>query len=189
MILEIEVREGAKSPQRANPSDAGLDVFYCPVDPNVSGIKLSPGENKLLPTGLKFGVPHGYMLQVCNRSSMGAKRSLIVGAHIVDSGYDGEVFIDLHNIGTEEQFVATGEKVAQLILVPVVHFRTTQAEGGLYDESISMSGRGDGALGSTDKKRAEYVSTADLDMRDRHPKKNDSIARLVRDEEWLPNGF
>ncbi len=195
MILEIEVREGAKSPNRANPSDAGLDVFYCPADPNVSGIKLSPGENKLLPTGLKFGVPHGYMLQVCNRSSMGAKRSLIVGAHIIDSGYDGEVFVDLHNIGTEEQFIASGDKIAQLILVPVVHFRTTQVEGGLYKESISMTERGDGALGSTDvsnKMRgvcAPSTSVADLHMRDRHPKKNDTIARLVRDEEWIPNGF
>ena len=151
MILEIEVRDGAKPPNRANPSDAGLDVFYCPADPNVSAISVMPGENQLLPTGLKFGVPHGYMLQVCNRSSMGAKRSLVVGAHIVDSGYDGEVFIDLHNIGKEEQFIGSGDKIAQLVLVPVVHFRTVQVEGGLYDESITISGRGDGALGSTDQ--------------------------------------
>tara|TARA_R110002110_G_scaffold25827_1_gene95391 strand:+ start:1104 stop:1448 length:345 start_codon:yes stop_codon:yes gene_type:complete len=82
---------------------------------------------------------------------MGAKRSLVVGAHIVDSGYDGEVFIDLHNIGTEEQFIGTGDKVAQLVLVPVVHFRTVQVKGGLYDESITISNRGEGALGSTDK--------------------------------------
>lgn len=151
MILEIEVRDGAKPPNRANPSDAGLDVFYCPTDPNVSAISVMPGENQLLPTGLKFGVPHGYMLQVCNRSSMGAKRSLVVGAHIVDSGYDGEVFIDLHNIGTEEQFIGSGDKIAQLVLVPVVHFRTVQAKGGLYDDSITISSRGEGALGSTDK--------------------------------------
>ena len=189
MILEIEVRPGAKAPSRANPSDAGLDVFYCPVDPNVGAVSIMPGENHLLPTGLKFGVPHGYMLQVCNRSSMGAKRSLVVGAHIVDSGYDGEVFIDLHNIGNEEQFIGTGDKIAQLVLVPVVHFRTAQVKGGLYDHSISMSDRGHGALGSTDKPTKQHTSVADLDMRDRHPRKNDSIARLIRDEEWLPNGF
>ena len=179
MILEIEVREGAKAPNRANPSDAGLDVFYCPVDPNISAISIMPGENKLLPTGLKFGVPHGYMLQVCNRSSMGAKRSLVVGAHIVDSGYDGEVFIDLHNIGTEEQFVGAGDKIAQLILVPVVHFRTVQVEGGLYDESITMSGRGSDALGSTDKPK--ITSTAQMDMEDKVGK--------VCSSGWMPNGF
>ena len=151
MILEIEVREGAKSPNRANPSDAGLDVFYCPADPNVSGIKLSPGENKLLPTGLKFGVPHGYMLQVCNRSSMGAKRSLIVGAHIIDSGYDGEVFINLHNIGTEPQTIEVGTKIAQIVMVPVVHFRAIESHGGeLYNwYPIAMTERGEGGFGST----------------------------------------
>jgi dUTP pyrophosphatase len=178
MILEIEVRKGAKAPSRANPSDAGLDVFYCPKDPTVSAASILPGENQMLATGLKFGVPHGYMLQVCNRSSMGAKRSLVVGAHIVDSGYDGEVFIDLHNIGTEPQYVGSGEKIAQLILVPVVHFRTTEVEGGLYDESISMSGRGEGALGSTN---AKTTSTAQLDMQDK-------LGKLVT-EGWTPNGF
>jgi dUTP pyrophosphatase len=178
MILEIEVRKGAKAPNRANPSDAGLDVFYCPKDPTVSAVSIVPGGSQMLATGLKFGVPHGYMLQVCNRSSMGAKRSLVVGAHIIDSGYDGEVFIDLHNIGTEPQYIGAGEKIAQLILVPVVHFRTTEVEGGLYDESISMSGRGDGALGSTD---AEITSTDQLDMRDK-------LGKLVS-EGWTPNGF
>ena len=188
MILEYKLREGAKAPNRANPSDAGLDVYYCPKDPNVTSASIKPNENMLLPTGLSFGVPHGYMLQVCNRSSMGAKRSLVVGAHIVDSGYDGEVFIDLHNIGTEVQYITAGEKIAQLVLVPVVHFRPVQLEqSSLYREDISISNRGDGSLGSTDKK--EYVSTADLDMRDQHPKKNDSVANLIRGEGWLPNGF
>lgn len=152
MILEYKMREGAKTPNRANPSDAGLDVYYCPKDPMVSVASLKPGENMLLPTGLTFGIPHGYMLQVCNRSSMGAKRSLVVGAHIIDSGYDGEVFIDLHNIGTEVQHVSSGDKIAQLVLVPVVHFRpVVLQETDLYREDISISARGDGALGSTDE--------------------------------------
>ena len=194
MILEYTKRKDAKAPERANPSDAGLDVFYNPEDPKVTTCSIGPGENMLLGTGLKFGIPHGYMLQVCNRSSMGAKRSLVVGAHIVDSGYDGEVFIDLHNIGENIQFVERGAKIAQLVLVPVVHFRPRQvAEGSLYSDDISMSGRGDGALGSTDKKSKglcppnSYSSVADLDMRDKHPKKFDSIREA--DIDWLPNGF
>ncbi len=152
MIIEYKKkRAAAQSPTRSNPSDAGLDVYYCPKDPMVSSCSIKPGENMLLPTGLSFGVPHGYMLQVCNRSSMGAKRSLIVGAHIVDSGYDGEVFIDLHNIGSEIQYVESGAKIAQLVMVPVVHFRAQEVrETSLYRDDISMSKRGDGALGSTD---------------------------------------
>jgi dUTP pyrophosphatase len=113
-------------------------------------MKIGPGENKLLPTGLSFGVPYGYMLQVCNRSSMAAKRSLVVGAHIIDSGYDGEVFIDLHNIGNETQFIEQGAKIAQLVLIPTVHFRTRLVDYDLYREPIAISNRGAAALGSTD---------------------------------------
>jgi len=150
MILEYNAREESLAPTRANPSDAGLDVYFCPKDPNISAVKIKSGENQMLATGLSFGVPHGYMLQVCNRSSMGVKRSLIVGAHIIDSGYDGEVFIDLHNIGEEEQFICKGDKIAQLILLPVIHFRARSVSHNLYRENISMSTRGPDALGSTD---------------------------------------
>ena len=76
-----------------------LDVFYSPDADNQS-IAIDPGGSKVIPTGLRFGVPHGYMLEVKNRSSVAAKRSLIVGACVVDSGYDGEVFVNLHNVGS-----------------------------------------------------------------------------------------
>jgi|TARA_Y100000310_G_scaffold139945_1_gene139303 dUTP pyrophosphatase len=151
MIIEYyKTRVKVKDPQRANPSDAGLDVFYCP--PVEEPVILQPGENKVLPTGLKFGIPHNYMLQVMNRSSMAAKKSLIVGAHCIDSGYDGEVFIDIHNIGREVQVVRPYDKIAQLVLVPVVSFRAQEVgDDILYKESITISARGDGALGSTGK--------------------------------------
>ena len=132
------------------------------------------------------------MLQVCNRSSLGAKRSLVVGAHIIDSGYTGEVFIDLHNIGKEQQFVAAGDKIAQLVLVPVVHFKAQETEGDLYDYPITISARGDGALGSTDKSSAPHVSTADLDIRDKFPKKEKKLdleKYKATIKNWEPNGF
>ena len=151
MILEYaRTRVDAHDPQRANPSDAGLDVFYSPERPE-QAICIEPRQSKIIPTGLRFGVPHGYMLEVKNRSSVAAKRSLIVGACVVDSGYDGEIFVNLHNIGTETQYVRSGDKVAQLVLVPVVHFRAVQSSSGnLYKNPITISDRGDGALGSTD---------------------------------------
>jgi dUTP pyrophosphatase len=152
MILEyVRTRESVRPPERANPSDAGLDVFYNPADAGT--VKLKTGENAVLPTGVRFGVPHGFMLQVMNRSSMAAKRGLVVGAHCVDSGYDGEVFIDLHNIGNEAQQIKPGDKIAQVVLVPVVPFRALETStGNLYDwYPITISNRGDGALGSTDQ--------------------------------------
>ena len=150
MIIEYaRVRDKPRPPERANPSDAGLDVFYNPEDGLTK--QLDVGENAVLATGLRFGVPHGYMLQVMNRSSMAAKRGLVVGAHCIDSGYDGEVFIDLHNVGTTMQNIRPGEKIAQVVLVPVVHFRAVETgSGDLYNwYPITISNRGDGALGST----------------------------------------
>ena len=153
MILEYKkVHAAAKSPDRANTSDAGLDVFYSPRGTEqIPGVYISPGQSVILGTGLKFGVPHGYMLEVKNRSGNAAKKSLLVGACVIDSGYDGEVFINLHNVGTVPQFIQAGMKIAQVVLTPVVHFRATErSEGGLYDYPMTISNRGDGALGSTD---------------------------------------
>ena len=151
MILEYaKVHPNAGNPERANPSDAGLDVFYSPEKP--VSVMLHSGDSKILETGLKFGVPHGYMLEVKNRSSVAAKKSLLVGACVIDSGYDGEVFINLHNVGNAVQCISPGDKIAQLVLVPVVHFRPVLAqESELYTHPMTISNRGDGALGSTDE--------------------------------------
>lgn len=153
MILEyFRTRGDAVPPSRANPSDAGLDVHFNPDDGEIKGVYLEPGESKLFSTGLKFGVPHGYMLEVKNRSGNASKRSLLVGACVIDSGYDGEVFVNLHNVGIETQFIERGMKIAQIVMVPVVHFRALEtSKDNLYDwYPISMSDRGAGALGSTD---------------------------------------
>jgi dUTP pyrophosphatase len=151
MIEYTRVRESAKPPVRANPSDAGLDVFFSPDDGEVVGLVIKPGSSAIVPTGLKFGVPHGYMLQVMNRSGIAAKRSLVVGAHVVDSGYNGEVFVNLHNIGEEFQVVKPYTKIAQLVMIPVVPFRAVESPGDdLYNwYPITISDRGAGALGST----------------------------------------
>ena len=152
MIIEYSrVRPDAKPPTRANPSDAGLDLFFNPEDVSTA-IRLQPGESKLFQTGIRVGVPHGYMLEIKNRSSVASKRSLLVGACVVDSGYDGEIFVNLHNVGTEEQIITKHDKIAQAVMVPVVHFRALETHSGdLYSwHPITISDRGTGALGSTD---------------------------------------
>tara|TARA_Y100000592_G_C5406308_1_gene285822 strand:+ start:552 stop:1007 length:456 start_codon:yes stop_codon:yes gene_type:complete len=149
IIQYYKTRDDVITPDRANPSDAGLDVFFCPSDGE--GIYLKPGDTALFQTGLKFGVPHGYMLEVKNRSGNASKRSLLVGACVVDSGYDGEVFVNLHNVGNKVQLIDPGTKIAQVVLIPVVHFRPVEVEtDSLYDFPMTISNRGDGALGSTD---------------------------------------
>jgi len=161
MIIEyVRVRGNVKPPERANPSDAGLDLFFNPEptgflpNPNLDSVTIEPGECAVLGTGYRFGVPHGYMLEIKNRSGVAAKRSLIIGACVVDSGYDGEVFVNLHNVGKKPQTIEPGVKIAQAVMVPVVAFRAVETgSGDLYSwYPITISERGDGALGSTDHK-------------------------------------
>ena len=61
-------------PVRANPSDAGLDLKYNPTD-ILHSVGIEPGQSVILPTGLKFGIPHGYMMQIMNRSGNAAKEA------------------------------------------------------------------------------------------------------------------
>ena len=154
MILQYHmIHDNVHPPTRSNPSDAGLDLRYSPDDASIRALRIEPGESKLIPTGLRFAIPHGYMLEIKNRSGMAAKRQLLVGACVVDSGYDGEVFINLHNIGKHWQNIEPGDKVAQAVVVPVVHARFVASEDpNIYDwHPITISNRGDGALGSTGK--------------------------------------
>ena len=152
MLLKVSrVRPTAQLPSRSNPSDAGADVFYCSaVHSEKKEIVVWSGDSKILPTGLKVEVPHGYMLEVKNRSGMAAKKSLVVGACVIDSGYSGEIFVNLHNIGNVSQTVKNGDKIAQLVLIPVVQWRSVEVtENNLYQDPLTISNRGEGALGST----------------------------------------
>ena len=151
MIIEYyRTRENAQAPRRANPSDAGMDISFAPE--NDRSIAIQPGESALCQTGLKFGIPHGFMLQIMNRSSIAVKRSLIVGAHVVDAGYNGEVFINLHNIGNITQTVNPDERIAQAVLIPVTLPQVEEHDcDDLYSRVYTNSNRGDGALGSTDE--------------------------------------
>ena len=150
MILEYtRMRESAKPPTRSNPSDAGLDLYYNPA--NDEAITIAPGESAVLETGYRFGVPHGYMLEIKNRSGLASQRSLVVGACVIDPGYEGEVLINLHNIGREVQTIGRQTKIAQMVMVPVVHFRALETStGNLYDwYPIAMSERKASGFGST----------------------------------------
>jgi dUTP pyrophosphatase len=152
MILQYHMLRGSDFPPvRANPSDAGLDLRWTPLTGAETVVAIKPGESVLIPTGCKFGIPHGYMLEIKNKSGIAHKRKLLVGACVVDSGYDGEVFVNLHNVGNETQFLQPGDKIAQGVVVPVVHARFVASEDpNIYEwYPITLSGRGKGALGST----------------------------------------
>jgi len=140
-------------PARANASDAGLDLRWVPSEESTQLLRIAPGQSVLIPTGCKFGIPHGYMLEIKNKSGIAHKKQLLVGACVVDSGYDGEVFVNLHNVGASAQYLEPGDKVAQGVVVPVIAVRFVPSKSAnLYDDyPITISDRGTGALGSTGK--------------------------------------
>jgi len=150
MYIEyFRTRNSAQPPRRANPSDAGMDLAFAPD--SGEPVTIRPGESMICATGLKFGVPHGYMLQIMNRSSIAAMRSLIVGAHVVDASDNSELFINLHNVGQDVQVIQPGERIALAVLIPVVPVNPVEYEwDDLYSRVRVHSSRGDGALGSTD---------------------------------------
>jgi len=151
-----KTRSDAKLPERAHKSDAGMDLFYCPDPENNSNciwedlgkkqFRVAPGTSCLVPTGLKVVVPRSYMLEVKNKSGVAHKQKLIVGACVVDPGYTGEIYVNLHNIGGETQIIKPAQKIAQAVLVPII---TCGVEEVFIDPSEDGTDRGEGGFGST----------------------------------------
>ena len=147
-----KLRPEAKLPVRAHPTDAGMDIFYCCNGGSIGKLYkteefwIPKRESRILPTGLKVEVPEGYMLEIKNKSGIASKRQLLVGACVIDPGYDGEIFINLHNTGSESQVITPGEKIAQAVLIPIVHCGIEEVD---VDELNNNSERGSGGFGST----------------------------------------
>ena len=143
------LHENAKLPVRAHPTDAGMDLFFCPapkpeLDSQIETVL--PFGSSVIPTGLKIEVPEGYMLEIKNKSGIASKRGLIVGACVVDRGYTGEIFVNLHNVTHRNQTLHEGDKIAQAVFVKITTDVQMVVSDSIYDSDTS---RGDGALGST----------------------------------------
>ena len=151
MNLKVyRLRKDAKLPLRAHDTDAGMDLFYCPNGERTDvileeGLAINPRESKVIPTGVKVEVPYGHMLEVKNKSGIAAKRMLITGACVVDPGYNGELYVNLHNIGACTQILTPGDKLAQAVLIQIETCQYKIVE----DEINENTSRGAGAFGST----------------------------------------
>lgn len=154
-----KIRE-VKTPTRGTECSAGLD-FYVPA-----GMKLImlPGDDVLIPSGIKVEVPHGYALIAHNRSSMATstralkyaglkgnpnstRGCVVVGACVVDEDYQGEIYIHLINVGRCAETIIAGMKVAQFVLTPVSYEGVEVVdEEELFNQATE---RGKGCFGST----------------------------------------
>jgi len=133
-----------KSPLRAHATDAGID-FFIPNDSESYNIK--PGESVLIPSGIKVHFDHGWALVANNKSGIASKKQLLVGAQVIDSSYQGEVHINLHNVGNNEVVISPGDKIVQFIMYNIG--LPTPEEVSLEDLYNDISDRGEGGFGST----------------------------------------
>ena len=147
-----KIRSEAKLPTRAYESDAGMDIYYCPSDKNSpssmaeEGYPVLPRQSATMSTGIKVEVPYGHMLEIKNKSGIASKRQLIIGACVVDPGYNGEVYVNLHNIGHKTQIIRPGDKIAQAVLVPIIHCGVVEVTEDILNQDTQ---RGMGGFGST----------------------------------------
>lgn len=133
-----------KSPQFGTDGSAGFDVF---IPNEIEEVVFHPNQSVKVPTGLKFNIPKNHVLIFFNKSGIASKKSLVLGACVIDSDYQGEVIVNLHNIGTEVVSLLGGDPIAQLIMYELPKVRLTE----LNIESLysSVTDRGDGGFGST----------------------------------------
>jgi len=141
-ILNPRIGKEIPLPKRATAGPAGLDLRACLEAP----IDLAPGETKLIPTGLAIHIADPKLAAVIiPRSGLGHKHGIVLGnlVGLIDSDYQGELMISCWNRGAQTFRIEPGERVAQLVIVPVV-----QAEFDVV-ESFAASERGSGGFGHT----------------------------------------
>ena len=131
-------------PTYASEGSAGLDLRACIDDPVV----INPGKTELIPTGISIFIQDpGYAGLILPRSWLGHKHGIVLGnlVGLIDSDYQGELFISTWNRGTTSFTINSLDRIAQLVIVPV-----SQATFNLVSD-YSKSDRGDGGFGSTGK--------------------------------------
>ena len=137
-ILDPRLRD--QLPQYATPGSAGLDLRACLEAP----LTLQPGQTELIPAGMAIHIADpGLAAIILPRSGLGHKHGIVLGnlVGLIDSDYQGELMVSCWNRGQSAFTIAVGERIAQLMLVPVV-----QARFELVD-SFDSSDRGAGGFG------------------------------------------
>lgn len=161
-----------KNPSRGTDEAAGID-FYVPTNlkesimkekmaltksyplieynlfKDMDKITLKPGQSVLIPSGIHICLEKEYCLKFENKSGVAAKKHIIVGSNVVDSDYEGEIHINLHNIGKEDVEILAGEKIIQGIIykVELPKFEEFENIQSLYEGRNSA--RKSGGFGST----------------------------------------
>ena len=137
------LRENALIPTYGSLEAAGADLYACLE----TAVLIEPGKTAFVPTGIAMAVPRGCAGLIYARSGLACKRGLAPAnkVGVVDSDYRGEIIVALHNHGSEPQSVNHGERIAQMVITPVL----TPAYEVVSD--LNDTERGVGGFGSTGK--------------------------------------
>ena len=142
IVLKVEKLEHcAGLPEYKTEGAAGMDLMAA----NTEDVVLKPLERALIPTGIKIELPRGYEAQIRPRSGLAIKSGITLSNCVgtIDEDYRGEVCVGLINLSSEEFTVKRGDRIAQMLIAPVVR-ANIQVLG-----ELSATARGTGGFGST----------------------------------------
>ena len=140
-----KLNEKAVLPCRATPGSAGLDLYACLSSPVV----IAPGERELIPTGIAIDLPNsGVVGLVYARSGLAIKKGITLSncVGVIDSDYKGELKIGLINTSKEPYTLENGDRIAQLVIAPIL------CPEPFWVEELEVSERGEDGFGSTGRK-------------------------------------
>jgi len=143
-LLDDRLGQSIPLPEYATTGSAGLDLRAC-LD---ESLLLKPGETKLIPTGMAIHIADENLAAVIlPRSGLGHKHGIVLGnlVGLIDSDYQGQLFVSCWNRGNTEFTIEIGDRIAQLVFVPVEQVEFEEVE------SFDDSHRGEGGFGHTGK--------------------------------------
>ena len=137
------LREGATLPTYGSAEAAGADLYACLTE----AVTITPGTTAFIPTGFAMAVPKGCAGLIYARSGMACKFGLAPAnkVGVIDSDYRGEILVALHNHSAEARTISHGERIAQMIITPVL------TPGYELADDLDDTARGQGGFGSTGK--------------------------------------
>ncbi len=141
-VLDNRLGAEIPMPEYATDGAAGLDLRAC-LD---ASILLKPGETELIPTGLAIHIDDPSLAAVLlPRSGLGHKHGIVLGnlVGLIDSDYQGQVFVSCWNRGKNDFTIEVGERIAQMVFVPVIQAQWVQVE------DFDLSDRAEGGFGHT----------------------------------------
>ncbi len=142
-VQQLPHGEGLPLPAYQSASAAGLDLLAAVAEE--APVTLAPGKHALVPTALAIALPTGFEAQVRPRSGLAAKHGVTVlnSPGTIDADYRGEISVLLINLGDQPFTIRRGERIAQMIVAPVVQATLRKVE------SLNATERGAGGFGST----------------------------------------